>query len=47
MKIISITNFVRYEVFIFVGLAMAMGTLLKLLHVFEFCLNTIAYSNAV
>jgi len=36
MKIISITNFVKYEVFIFVGLAMAMGTLLKIFEVVSF-----------
>lgn len=36
MKIISITNFVRYEVFIFVGLAMAFGTLLKIFEVLSF-----------
>lgn len=35
-KIIKIASFMRYEIFILVGLLMAIGTAVKLLGVFEF-----------
>ena len=36
VRLVSITNFWRYEVFVFVGLIMVIGALIKLLGIYDF-----------